>query len=35
MTNRKHAGEEAAQGGAGLRVLVVDDNPDDRALVTR
>jgi len=35
MTNKKHTGEEAAQTGADLRVLVVDDNPDDRALVTR
>ncbi len=35
MANRKHTGEDAARNGAGLRVLVVDDNPDDRALVTR
>ena len=35
MTNRKHTGDEAVRQGAGLRVLVVDDNPDDRALVKR
>src|SRR5579871_6138643 len=35
MAEKKHTGSDAAQSGAGLRVLVVDDNPDDRALVKR
>ena len=35
MADKKRTGVEPAQQGAGLRVLVVDDNPDDRALVTR
>ena len=35
MTDSKHTKGGDAHQGAGLRVLVVDDNPDDRALVKR